>query len=101
MEEPEKETDPNFEAFFADAPYLLQEEERILKSILAEMDSDGDGRITEEEFVSACLRHSTFSDLLTGQIIKMFWTNNIGHHHSQHLSSLITIELTENSNIFS
>ena len=26
MEEPEKEADPNFEAFFADAPYLLQEE---------------------------------------------------------------------------
>ena len=26
MEEPEKELDPNFEAFFADAPYLLQEE---------------------------------------------------------------------------
>ena len=26
MEEPEKESDPNFEAFFADAPYLLHEE---------------------------------------------------------------------------
>ena len=26
MEEPEQETDPNFEAFFADAPYLLEEE---------------------------------------------------------------------------
>ena len=26
MEEPEKELDPNFEAFFADAPYLLEEE---------------------------------------------------------------------------
>ena len=47
-------------------------EETIFKSISAEMDRDGDGRITEEEFVSACLRHSTFSDLLTGQIIKMF-----------------------------
>ena len=47
-------------------------EETIFKSTFAEMDSDGDGRITEEEFVSACLRHSRFSDLLTGEIIKMF-----------------------------
>lgn len=57
---------------------LLQEEdmymteETISKSTFAEMDRNGDGRITEEEFVSACLRHSTFSGLLTGQIIKMF-----------------------------
>ena len=61
-----------------DMSYLLQEEkgdpteETIFKLFLAEMDRDGGGRITEEEFVSACLRHSTFSDLLTGQIIKMF-----------------------------
>ena len=47
-------------------------EETIIKSTFAEMDRDRDGRITEEEFVSACLRHSTFSDLLTSQIVNMF-----------------------------
>ena len=54
----------------AEDPDLAQE--NIFKSAFGEMDRDGDGRITEEEFVSACLRHSRFSDLLTGQIIKMF-----------------------------
>ena len=47
-------------------------EETIIKSTFAEMDRDADGLITEEEFVSACLRHSTITDLLTGQIVKMF-----------------------------
>ena len=43
-----------------------------LRATFSVLDANGDGRITEKEFVSACLRHSRFSDLLTGEIIKMF-----------------------------
>ena len=47
-------------------------EETVINSTFSEMDRDFDDRITEEEFVSACLRQSRFTALVTGQLVKMF-----------------------------
>merc|ERR1711973_739378 len=44
----------------------------IAKSAFAEMDKDEDGKITTEEFVSACLGQEQFSKMLALKIIDIF-----------------------------
>merc|ERR1712180_450153 len=47
-------------------------QEVIAKTAFAEMDADGDGKITEREFVSACLSHDELSKMLALKIIDIF-----------------------------
>ena len=44
----------------------------IAKAAFAEMDSDQDGKVTQEEFVRACLAKDEFSKMLTLKIIDIF-----------------------------
>lgn len=44
----------------------------IAKSAFAEMDKDEDGKITKDEFVSACLGQEQFSKMLALKIIDIF-----------------------------
>merc|ERR1712038_1163740 len=44
----------------------------IAKSAFAEMDKDADGKITKEEFISACLGQEQFSKMLALKIIDIF-----------------------------
>jgi len=49
-----------------------QSEALIAKSAFTEMDADGDGKITMEEFISACLSQDELSKLLALKIIDIF-----------------------------
>ena len=44
----------------------------IAKTAFAEMDSDHDGKVSQEEFVSACLAKDEFTKMLTMKIIDIF-----------------------------
>lgn len=46
--------------------------EMIAKSAFAEMDKDVDGRITTEEFISACLNQEEFSRILALKCVDIF-----------------------------
>merc|ERR1712038_1391141 len=47
-------------------------EKFIATSAFAEMDKDADGKITQEEFISACLGQEQFSKMLALKIIDIF-----------------------------
>ena len=47
-------------------------EEMIAKAVFAEMDKDKDGKITEEEFVAACLGEEEFSKILSAKALDIF-----------------------------
>merc|ERR1711962_1151760 len=47
-------------------------EKFIATSAFAEMDKDADGKITKEEFISACLGQEQFSKMLALKIIDIF-----------------------------
>merc|ERR1711935_394711 len=47
-------------------------EAEIAEGSFREMDSDGDGRVTEEEFVAAVMGHQKFSKFLTLKILDIF-----------------------------
>ena len=47
-------------------------EEEITNTCWNEMDTDRDGSITSEEFVTSVLRHDKFSKLLAMQFIELF-----------------------------
>merc|ERR1712114_14844 len=49
-----------------------QSKELIAKSAFAEMDADGDGKITTSEFVTACLSQDELSKMLALKIIDIF-----------------------------
>lgn len=44
----------------------------VVEKAFIEMDSDGDGLVTCEEFVAACLAHKKFSTMLTLKLIRVF-----------------------------
>ena len=46
--------------------------EFIAKTAFAEMDEDQDGKVTQKEFVKACLDRDEFSKMLTLKIIDIF-----------------------------
>ena len=48
--------------------------EILVQSAFSEMDEDGDGEISEEEFIKACLGQKKFSTMLTLKIIDIFLT---------------------------
>ena len=56
-----KEEDPNLAA-----------KELVAKSAFAEMDSDQDGKVTLEEFISACLGQEKLSKMLALKVIDIF-----------------------------
>jgi len=47
-------------------------EKFIATSAFAEMDKDADGKITKEEFISACLGQEQFSKMLALKVVEMF-----------------------------
>jgi len=47
-------------------------EKFIATSAFAEMDKDADGKITKEEFISACLGQEQFSKMLALKMVEMF-----------------------------
>merc|ERR1712066_159406 len=49
-------------------------QEILVKNAFSEMDEDGDGEISEEEFIKACLNQKKFSTMLTLKIIDIFIT---------------------------
>merc|ERR1712112_777061 len=49
-----------------------QSEALIAKSAFTEMDADGDGKITTEEFINACLSQDELSKMLALKIIDIF-----------------------------
>jgi len=44
----------------------------IAKSAFAEMDTDEDGKVTTEEFITACLNQEEFSKMLTIKVLDIF-----------------------------
>merc|ERR1719308_276345 len=48
--------------------------EILVQSAFSEMDEDGEGEISEEEFIKACLSQKKFSTMLTLKIIDIFLT---------------------------
>merc|ERR1719153_2255768 len=44
----------------------------IAKSAFAEMDKDEDGKVTTEEFITACLNQEEFSKMLTIKVLDIF-----------------------------
>ena len=48
--------------------------EILVQSAFSEMDEDGDGEISQEEFIKACLSQKKFSTMLTLKIIDIFIT---------------------------
>ena len=44
----------------------------VAKTAFAEMDEDQDGKITEEEFIKACMEKDEFTKMLTLKIIDIF-----------------------------
>ena len=44
----------------------------IAKTAFAEMDKDGDGKVTTEEFVSSCMGQAEISQLLALKVIEIF-----------------------------
>ena len=48
--------------------------DNLVQSAFSEMDEDGDGEITQEEFIKACLSQKKFSTMLTLKIIDIFIT---------------------------
>ena len=44
----------------------------IAKAVFEEMDKDNDGKITEEEFVTACLGEEKFSKMLSSKAMEIF-----------------------------
>lgn len=53
-------------------PNLRVADDDIFNKTWLEMDSDKDGCITREEFISSVLGHKKFSKLLTMQVINLF-----------------------------
>merc|ERR1712168_1514563 len=51
-------------------------EKFIATSAFAEMDKDADGKITKEEFISACLGQEQFSKMLALKVAEMFTDND-------------------------
>ena len=47
-------------------------DEMIASTTLAEMDENGDGKITLDEYIKACLEKEEFSKMLTLKIIDIF-----------------------------
>ena len=47
-------------------------EEEITDTCWEEMDTDRDGSITSQEFITSVLRHDKFSKLLAMQVIQLF-----------------------------
>ena len=47
-------------------------QEELTNSCWVEMDADGDGSITSQEFITSVLRHDKFSKLLAMQVIQLF-----------------------------
>ena len=54
-----------------DNPNTMSHEELAHKAF-KEMDADSDGKITQEEFVRACLNHETISKMLALKVIDVF-----------------------------
>merc|ERR1712241_809965 len=50
----------------------LAAKEFIAKTAFAEMDSDQDGKVSQQEFIKACLDRDEFSKMLTLKIIDIF-----------------------------
>jgi Ca2+-binding EF-hand superfamily protein len=55
----------------ADDPEV-QSEALLAKSAFTEMDADGDGKITQAEFISACLGQEELSKMLALKVIDIF-----------------------------
>ena len=47
-------------------------QEVLATKAFQEMDTNGDGRVTEEEFIKACLNHETISKMLALKVIDVF-----------------------------
>ena len=47
-------------------------QELVVEKAFIEMDADSDGRVTEEEFVRACVGHKKFSKMLALKLIDLF-----------------------------
>ena len=47
-------------------------DDMIATTTLAEMDENGDGKITLDEYIKACLEKEEFSQMLTMKIIDIF-----------------------------
>ena len=56
-----KEEDPNLPA-----------QDLVAKSVFAEMDADKDGKVTVDEFVTACLGQGELSRMLALKVINIF-----------------------------
>ena len=46
--------------------------EFVTKTAFAEMDEDGDGKVSQEEFIKACMDKDEFTKMLTLKIIDIF-----------------------------
>merc|ERR1739846_169694 len=50
----------------------LAAKELVAKSAFAEMDKDQDGKVTNDEFIKACMGHEEFSKMLALKVIDIF-----------------------------
>ena len=55
-----------------DADEIVNNEENLAKEAFKEMDVNIDGKITQEEFIHACLSRETLSTMLALKVIDLF-----------------------------
>ena len=53
----------------------IKDKDEATREVFNEMDEDGDGEVTKDEFVKACLAQKKFSVMLTLFIIDIFLSN--------------------------
>ena len=61
-----------FHLFKKEEKYAKMSEKDLAAEAFKEMDTNTDGKVTEEEFVRACLNHNEISTMLALKIIDIF-----------------------------
>ena len=55
----------------------LAADECVARSAFSECDQDGDGRVTREEFINACLNQEDFTKILAIAVIDVFENEDV------------------------
>ena len=59
---------------FSDNPEMINMEE-MSNRVFQEMDVNEDNKVTKEEFIEACLRNNTISEMLVSKVLKVISTD--------------------------
>ena len=63
-----------YQFYFLDNPEMINMEE-MSNRVFQEMDVNEDNKVTKEEFIEACLRNNTISEMLVSKVLKVISTD--------------------------